>query len=664
MNLDTKVAYMIGRLTISCCLLLAAPTAFAQTAPKSIAPPTSEKPITLESFAATPFAEGPRLSPNGRYVATKVASNGAQFLTMASLFKDDYKSVGLSLGGDDAKVDVDWWDWVNDDWLLVGISGVQDIEGNKTRIRRLLSVNRLTGKINRLTKDAGGYNAADVLWIARDGSPYIIVGVQNSIYEGIDFWPAVVRIDVSNGSDRKILPPREEFLDYYADASGAVRLAYGYNDTNRIGTLLYRPDGKAALKKVGRADFRKKEELIAPSLFLAAPNQALTIGDDEGHDAVFELDLTTMTRGKKVFGVPGYDVDRLIATPSGDALAGVVYTDDYQRVHWIDAGIAEVQASLDKAVAPRRASITSLSQNQRILLVHVGAPNTPGAYFTYDRDGGGAMQRFAHVDETLKTRKLAPVSTIRYKARDGLEISAILTLPTNRSAKSLPLILLPHGGPHARDAENWDWQAQFLAWRGYAVIQPNYRGSTGYGDAFLQKGDGEWGLKMQDDLNDAITHLAKEGIADPKRVCIMGGSYGGYAALRAAQRDGALFKCAISFAGVSDLRSMRRYDGQFLNGNYRKNYWKEQTPDLEAVSPLKHPQDFSTPTLIIHGKADLRVPVEQSRDMAQGLKAAGKVYRYVEQPKGDHNFSRQADRLQFLQEMQAWLDQYNPVDVK
>jgi dipeptidyl aminopeptidase/acylaminoacyl peptidase len=137
-----------------------------------------------------------------------------------------------------------------------------------------------------------------------------------------------------------------------------------------------------------------------------------------------------------------------------------------------------------------------------------------------------------------------------------------------------------------------------------------------------------------------------------------------YAALRGAQRDWGLFKCAVSFAAVSDLTSMRRYDGQFLDGNSAKNYWKEQTPDLDAVSPLKHAAEFSTPTLIIHGKTDLRVPVEQSRDMAQKLRSAGKIHRYVEQSKGDHHFSRQADRLEFLTEMQAWLDKYNPVDLK
>ena len=165
---------------------------------------------------------------------------------------------------------------------------------------------------------------------------------------------------------------------------------------------------------------------------------------------------------------------------------------------------------------------------------------------------------------------------------------------------------------------------------------------------------------MQDDLDDAITHLAKQGIADPKRVCIVGGSYGGYAALRAAQRDHGIYRCAVSYAGVSDMAAILRHDASFLNGSRSKDYWRSQSPDLKGASPVNFAADFSIPVLIMHGKADARVPVKQSREMVERLKAAGKTYRYVEQPEGDHHFSREADRIQFLKEMEAFLKQYNP----
>jgi dipeptidyl aminopeptidase/acylaminoacyl peptidase len=346
--------------------------------------------------------------------------------------------------------------------------------------------------------------------------------------------------------------------------------------------------------------------------------------------------------------------------PAGTAVAGIRYTSDRERVQWTDPMLVNVQESLDKSVGSRAAQIVSLNHDQSRMIVWVGDSSQPGSYYYFDAGAGGPMHLFAHVNDAIKAERLGPVSTYRYKARDGLSVEAILTLPKGRDAKNLPLILMPHGGPEARDTASYDWWAQFLADRGYAVVQPNYRGSTGYGDEFRNAGDGQWGIKMQDDLNDAVADLATKGTIDPKRVCIAGASYGGYAAMRGAQRDGAKFRCAISYAGVSDLNGMIRYDGRFLNANASRAGWKEAAPDLKDVSPINHPADFSTPILIIHGKKDLRVPVSQSRRMVARLKEAGKPVDYIEQPEGDHHFSRQADRQQFLEAIETFLKKHNP----
>lgn len=294
------------------------------------------------------------------------------------------------------------------------------------------------------------------------------------------------------------------------------------------------------------------------------------------------------------------------------------------------------------------------------MLVRVGDASQPGSIYYYDAEDSGSMKLFAYLNGAIRSARLGPVSTFRYKARDGLSIEAVLTLPKGRDPKNLPLIVMPHGGPEARDSASYDWWAQFLADRGYAVVQPNYRGSTGYGKKFMDAGDGEWGLKMQDDLNDAVTDLANRGIVDSKRVCIVGASYGGYAAMRGAQRDGTKFRCAISYAGVSDLNGMIRYDSKFLNANAARAGWRQSAPDLKAVSPVNHAADFSTPILIMHGKKDLRVPVAQSRRMVNRLKAAGKSVEYTEQPEGDHHFTREADRVQFLEAIEVFLAKHNP----
>ena len=644
-------------------LLMSAP-AFAQSAAVKPTTPPVVTPVTLnaQSFAATPFMERPELSPNGQYIAARIGVRGAQSLAMLPVFdkSKDTKLIGLGEGA----VDVDWWRWVNDDWLLVGVSANDGVEGEKIRVTRVLSLERATGKITLLARRAGGQNASNVIWVARDGSPRILLGVQNSIYfSDKNFWPQVYEVDVSTGKQKTIVPSRVGIFNYYADGNGVVRLGYGYDRERRVARLIYRGNADEPFKTIDRANLRKDETLSFPNLFLAETSKALTIDNPDGFDALYELDLPTLTRGKKIFGVGGYDIGSVIPNPAGNGVAGVYVTADRTKINWIDPEIAKAQADFDKAVGVGRATIESWSANQKLLLVKVGGADQAGAYFIYNLGaGGGSLNRLAYVDEQFKTAKLAPVTTISYKARDGLSIRAVLTLPKGVAAKNLPLILLPHGGPATRDSEDWDWWVQFLAAKGYAVVQPNYRGSTGFGKAHYEAGKQQWGGTMQDDLNDAVTHLAKEGIADAKRVCIVGASYGGYAAMRGAQRDGKLFRCAISYAGVSDLAALARFDDKFLYGREYTSDLKEKAPDFASVSPLRFPEQFTTPILIMHGKNDLRVPVEQSRTMATKLKAAGKEHRYVEQPLGDHHFSRQEDRLQFLQEMESFLAKYNPAN--
>lgn len=629
----------------------AAPAAMAQTAP----PPAPQRPV--EHFAALPFMSGPELSPDGKRVAAKIAVDGKQVLAIMSLFEKGAAPTLIGTGDSD----LNSWRWVNDDWLVVGIGAARNMEGGSWYLSRIAGVNRDGKTIKPIAFNDAAQDADDVLWIAEDGTPRLILAMQTSIYVNYPgFWPSVYDVDVSTGKLKRRIEGREGVMSWYADGAGTVRMGVGYSDATRQSRLLYRETEGTLFKTIDRADGRKDETLKSPALFLAEPGKGLAWGKEDGRDALYGLDLASLKLGEKIFSIPGYDLDGIVSNRTRNALAGVRYTDTRPRVHWFDPAIAKVQADLDKAVGEARvAQIESFSRDQQNMIVHVGAADRPGSYYFYNT-AQGSMLRFADVSSHFKGAKLGPVRTIRYKARDGLEIQAILTLPPGREPRNLPLIVMPHGGPAVRDAEGWDWWAQFMADRGYAVIQPNYRGSTGFGSAFQEKGEGEWGLKMQDDLNDAITHLGKEGIADAKRVCMVGGSYGGYAAMRAAQRDGALYRCAVSFAGVSDLAHLARYDSRFLYGKTYRASLKEKAPDFAAVSPLNFPAQFSAPILLVHGKKDLRVPVKQSREMAEKLQKAGKTVRYVEQPEGDHHFSRQADRLQFLKELEAFLKEHNP----
>lgn len=645
--------------SIAAILFVATPSLAQEPPPPPSPTKTATGPLTAETFAATPFMENPQLSPNGRFIVARVATATGQSMAVISLIDKTIPIVGVGL--DNTKLDVDYWRWVNDDWLVVVVSIVEQIYGEDVRLRRVASLERATGKLTLLARKATGYDAGDVIWIARDGTPRILLGVQQSVYVDQGYWPSVSEVDVSNGKMKVVAPSKPGVLDYYADGNGVVRLGYGYDRDRRVATLVYRSNAKENFRTLDRANLAKDERLTFPNLFLPEADKALTFDNSEGFTALYELDLKTMTRGKKIFGVDGYDIDGLMVNNTSDGVAGVSWTENRGRTQYMDPDLAAVQAGFDKSIGVGRAHISSLSADRKKMIVTVGGPDQAGAYYYFDREGNGALNRFAFVDEKLKLTKFAPVTTIRYKARDGVMIPAVLTLP-KLAPKNLPLIVLPHGGPAARDSESWDWWVQFLAAKGYAVIQPNYRGSTGFGKAHYELGDQQWGLKMQDDLNDAITHLAKEGIADPKRVCMVGASYGGYAAMRAAQRDGALFRCAISYAGVSDLAAIVRFDRDSFYGKEYVSYFKDKAPDFNAVSPLRFPEQFSIPILIMHGKNDLRVPVAQSRNMAAKLKAAGKDHIYIEQPLGDHHFSRAEDRLQFLKEMESFLAKHNPAN--
>lgn len=591
-----------------------------------------------------------------------MAMNGEQKLIIANIGDGATKVRTFHLGDND----LNWWSWVNNDYLVAGVGAENNVEGSPWYIRRVVSVRSDGTKTQFLADKAAGQNADDVIWVARDGTPRILLSYQTSIYYSDNgFWPKVDEIDVSTGKRREIVPPRQYVNNWYADAGGIVRMGVGYDDAKRMSTLLYRSPDKSSFRTVSRASRRKGESLVVPLLFGSDPAKAIASDDREGTSALYEFNLTTLELGQKIYSATGFDLGGITADASGTGLAGVSYTGDAPSVHWFDSTLAAIQADIDKAVGEgRRARIVSTSRDNKKLIVHVGAADQPGVYYFYDTQVG-VMTVMSQVNDRLgATTHHGPVKTIRYKARDGLEIAAVLTLPKDKSPKNLPLILMPHGGPFARDAEEWDWWAQFLAWRGYAVLQPNYRGSSGYGTAFAEKGEGQWGLAMQDDLNDAVDWAVREGLADAKRVCIVGASYGGYAAMRAAQRDAAKYRCAVSYAGVSDLAAITRYNGKFLNGGAGRDWMKEQAPDFASVSPIRYAADFATPILLMHGRKDRRVPVSHSREMAAKLKSAGKVdgrdYVYVEQPLADHFFSREADRIDFLERLDAFLHDHNP----
>ena len=272
-------------------------------------------------------------------------------------------------------------------------------------------------------------------------------------------------------------------------------------------------------------------------------------------------------------------------------------------------------------------------------------------------------QVYAGIDSPLEVRRLT------YAAADGLQIPAYLTLPRGPPPHNLPLVVLPHGGPAVRDTAEFDWWSQALADQGYAVLRPNYRGSD-LNRQFLEAGFGQWGRKMQTDLSDGVRYLVREGIADPARVCIVGASYGGYAALAGVTLDPGVYRCAVAVAGLSDLGAMQRWEGSGgVDARSADLYWDRfwgvsgrMDPALDAISPIKHVDAVKVPVLLIHGRDDTVVPFEQSQLIFDALRSNNKEVELVTLNREDHWLSHSETRLQMLEATVAFLRTHNRPD--
>lgn len=315
-------------------------------------------------------------------------------------------------------------------------------------------------------------------------------------------------------------------------------------------------------------------------------------------------------------------------------------------------------------------TLAGWSADMRRALVFTQGLTDSGTYHLVDLDVGRA-DVIAEAYPDIRPEHVAEVRPISYAASDGMTIPGYLTLPPGRDPRALPLVVLPHGGPASRDVLGFDWWAQALASRGYAVLQPNFRGSDGLGQAHLEAGYGEWGRRMQTDLSDGVRHLAEQGIIDPARTCIVGASYGGYAALAGVTLQRGVYRCAASVAGVSDLRGMVRWaaERQGLRNNSTVRYWNRfmgadgsGDRSLDERSPALRAAEADAPVLLLHGLDDTVVPFEQSRDMARALQRAGRPYELIELAGEDHWLSVGATRRRMLAETVRFLEAHNPPD--
>ncbi|MET0498713.1 MAG: S9 family peptidase [Steroidobacteraceae bacterium] len=638
---------MLRRMTLVL-LCLAMGSAFAADVPAAR--------ISAEDFGALPFLSGPKLSPDGTKVLARVFVNGQRRLLVLGLGGAS-KSASQTYSMPDSR-DLLWYRWAGDNRVLFGFGGAIRSQGEDMYSSRLAMIDLPTGKISTIARKESGLDGDTVIYVDRDGRS-LLMSLQKTIYE----YPSVWRVNLDTLEMSAVVHQHDHVWDWYADSSGVVRAGIGAQ--GKRWWLLYRKESTGKFVKALNKEFESSDKGdVERFIPIDGTDKGYAVANSRnGRYGLYNYDFANETLGEAIFEHPSVDIDDFYQSVQG-GITAVFYTDDRSRVAWLDPKMKKIQEEIDAAIPNRINRVISIDREGDKMLVWTGSGSDPGTIYYYE-PAAGAMKRLAKPYERLAGKPLATVEVASYRARDGLDIPAYLTVPTGAEPKSLPLIVMPHGGPFVRDEWGYDSWAQFLANRGYLVLQPNFRGSTGYGKAFVEKGMGQWGRAMQDDVDDGVKWLVDSGRVDPKRVCIMGASYGGYAAMWAAARNPEIYRCAISFAGISDVKQMLRYDRKSFSAPRYFRSWQEKVQgsdefDLGLVSPLKMVDKFSIPILIAHGSKDENVPPSQSVKLHDALTKAGKPHEFVLYKDEEHGFSNPQNAVDFLQRVDAFLGANNP----
>lgn len=616
--------------------------------------------IPTEQFAARSQISSVKLSPDGSRFAGRVKLDGKFYIILFDA--ETRQPQGRIPAGED--IGLNWFRWAGNNKILFSVSFSEKFFGDDAQYRRLFMVDLTSYQLSAL----GGKNASllgdDVIHVADDGS-YALVSVQRTPYE----YPSVRRYALdASGEIETIQNPRDGIWNWVADDAGVVRLGTGWY--RRRLRIYYRSDADDDLDLIARLS-RKDLEDESRSRFwevikvVSGSEEGYVLDEDEnGRVGVRKMNFASGEIVETFYQNDDWDVDRVLLDDDGEPLAAF-YTDDRDRVVWFDEENERWYRMLGQATSEQEVWITSRARDGSRMLVWAGGESDPGALYVFTPEEM-RLDLFASMRPAINFQQLVPPQPISYTARDGTEIRGYLTLPRGREAKNLPLIIMPHGGPYGiRDKLQYNDEVQLLANRGYAVLQPNYRGSGGYGDAFFELGTGQIGRAMQDDLDDAMDWAVAEGIADPQRVCLVGGSYGGYAAMWGVIRNPERYRCAASWAGVSDWDSMLKYDRKFTSRASNRR-WRDRVEgedfDLDDVSPLETVERLQRPLLVAHGTEDYNVPFKQHERFTRAARRADKSLTTLVIEDEGHSFSTPENEKKWYDALEAFLAEHNPAD--
>lgn len=594
--------------------------------------------IPLKDFFKNAEKNGYQISPDGNYFSyltswenrmnvfvQKVGSNEAVRVTSAT------------------ERDISSYFWKGNNKIMY----LQDKAGDENF--KLYSVNKDGSGLKLLSpEDKVRTEIVDDL---EDIDDYMLVNMNERNPQAFD----VYRINVNTGEKKMIAENPGNIMSWMTDHDGKLRIATASDGVNSI--LMYRETEDAPFKEVLVTNFRESVE----PLFFSFDNKFVYASSNLGRDksAIVKFDIANGKEMEMMYENPNVDVSGLSYSKKRKVLTAISYVKEKREMKFLDAVAEKRYNRLKKELGDYEVVIAGANKNEDKFLVRTYSDRSLGSYYFYDQ-ASDKLSKIAEVSPWINESELAVQKPVSYTSRDGLTINGYLTLPVGVEAKNLPVVMNIHGGPWARDNWGFNPEVQFLVNRGYAVLQVNYRGSTGYGRKFWEASFKEWGKKMQDDVSDGVKWLISEGIANPKKVGIYGGSYGGYATLAGLAFSPELYACGVDYVGVSNLFTFMKTIPPYWEPFRKMMYEMVGNPETDsalfvAASPVYHADKIVAPLFVAQGKMDPRVNIAESDQMVDAMKKRGIDVEYLVKDNEGHGFRNQENRFDFYGSMEKFL---------
>ncbi|MBB3035237.1 alpha/beta hydrolase family protein [Alteriqipengyuania lutimaris] len=624
----------------------------------------AREPAPLSAYGALPDVEDAAISPSGANIVFLATIDGQRQL----VFLGPDRNVIDRTGVGDAKIR--YFDWIGDDRLLLVLSQTQDVYGFTVDKLEIASARIITvgsdGGVETVFSDdrrlldavfgSHGVRRVGGHWVAYFGALELKRDSTGPGYVFDHGRPFLYAFDIDATKSTRVAnaPGEDTSRDWLVDRDGKVATTFDIDSDN----------GRWEIRNADNKRIAEGRDEAGRAGLIGLGHDGTSViyyqRDEEGGTDWFEVPLAG---GTALPFLAEADVDRLYFDELSGRLIG--YLDAKEGPVFADKEQQDAARKIRRAFAKLDMQMVDWTPELDKVLVRSSGNADSGSYYVVDLTTMRG-QVFAWERLAIEPDMVGPISTFQYTAADGLEMDGILTLPPEREAKALPLVMLPHGGPHSADREQFDWWAQAFASRGFAVFQPNFRGSTNRDQTFKIAGYGEWGRKMQTDISDGLRALAESGIVDPNRACIVGASYGGYAALAGVTLQQGLYRCAVAVAPVSDIKAMYNEEDRAADGRKitRASLLTQLGPrdGWDSVSPRRFADRADAPIMLIHGREDTVVPFLHSHKMADALKDAGKPYELVALDGEDHWLSLSTTRLQMLEAAVGFVQKHNPAD--